>query len=637
MPNEKDPLNKNPETQPPEPYAYIGADGIKRDSQNNVYRPNPSTSNPSIVYNPDGTRSAIDQYWDTNNPTATAANFATTQEQTKNDFMKRQQDAINSVDNMYVSILSRANEKNANRLGSTNVINALSGQRGSASGAANVDTIMGANNADIEGIQKEKGAKIAEVMGRYTKDMQDELRYQNELRQADTEKWLTYMGSKETENKLNSKAMRADLLKSNIKIEDIAPDQLQKMAEAGGYSVDLFKSIYESERKTQEKASVDAEAEKLSKLEMDKANLTKTNAEIEKLKSDSKNAGKDFQVVNGEIWMTDKTTRTSQKVGGEKEKKIPETKTVGNDLLQYNETTGGWDKIYSAPTDGKPLTIAEKLALVEKGYNVGNNGELVKIDAPDAKKIEKAANLLSSIEDLQKMDWGIAVGPISSNLPSWMSGNVNAVRAKINNIKAMLTIENMGIMKGVLSDSDMKVITSASTALDEKTDEKSFDTELLKIKAVAEKVINSAGTSTPKTKEQLKSEFPQATPAEIDALFKEEQSFSQVGGDTNSAMKKVAKIDDGTNGGQCGRFVNKLTGLGVGDSYASKIAKMNPYIKTPEPGMVFTMPYKDTGHVGIIVGIDGDQAIVKDSNYGLDEKVKTHKIAISKMTGFARV
>jgi hypothetical protein len=53
--------------------------------------------------------------------------------------------------------------------------------------------------------------------------------------------------------------------------------------------------------------------------------------------------------------------------------------------------------------------------------------------------------------------------------------------------------------------------------------------------------------------------------------------------------------------------------------------------------MVFTMPYGSTGHIGIIIGIDGDKAIVKDSNFSLDEKVKTHKIAISKMTGFAKV
>ena len=112
-------------------------------------------------------------------------------------------------------------------------------------------------------------------------------------------------------------------------------------------------------------------------------------------------------------------------------------------------------------------------------------------------------------------------------------------------------------------------------------------------------------------------------------------AFSSVGSDTNSATLALAGSVDGEKGGQCGRFVNQITGLGVGDSYASKMSKMDMSIKTPEPGMVFTMPYKDTGHCGFIVSIKDGKATVKDSNWSLNEKIKTHVIDISKMTGFA--
>ena len=91
---------------------------------------------------------------------------------------------------------------------------------------------------------------------------------------------------------------------------------------------------------------------------------------------------------------------------------------------------------------------------------------------------------------------------------------------------------------------------------------------------------------------------------------------------------------DGQKAGQCGRFVNQLTGLGLGDSYQSKMSKMNPSIKYPQPGMVFVMPYKNTGHTGFIVNVKNGIATVRDSNYSLDEKVKTHQIPVSKMTGF---
>lgn len=114
---------------------------------------------------------------------------------------------------------------------------------------------------------------------------------------------------------------------------------------------------------------------------------------------------------------------------------------------------------------------------------------------------------------------------------------------------------------------------------------------------------------------------------------------------SKGAVTKLAAIPDNTKGGQCGRFVNKLTGLGVGDSYQSKLSKMDPNIKRPEPGMVFVSPYKDTGHIGFIldtyVNENGNEiAIVKDSNWFVNsapEQIRTHEIPVSSMTGFKRV
>ena len=103
--------------------------------------------------------------------------------------------------------------------------------------------------------------------------------------------------------------------------------------------------------------------------------------------------------------------------------------------------------------------------------------------------------------------------------------------------------------------------------------------------------------------------------------------LTNVGSDTDTALpEEVAKTEIGTKAGQCGRFVNANTGLGVGDSYQSKIAKMDSSITEPEAGMVFVMPYKDTGHTGFVVDVQGDKVLVKDSNWSLDETVKEHWI-----------
>ena len=114
--------------------------------------------------------------------------------------------------------------------------------------------------------------------------------------------------------------------------------------------------------------------------------------------------------------------------------------------------------------------------------------------------------------------------------------------------------------------------------------------------------------------------------------------LTNVESDTNTALpEKVSQAETGDQGGQCGRYVNANTGLGVGDSFESKMAKMDSSITEPEAGMVFTIPYKDTGHCGFIVSVDGNQVTVKDSNWSLDEKVKTHVIDRSKIKGLTRV
>jgi len=97
-------------------------------------------------------------------------------------------------------------------------------------------------------------------------------------------------------------------------------------------------------------------------------------------------------------------------------------------------------------------------------------------------------------------------------------------------------------------------------------------------------------------------------------------------------------VPDGAKGGQCGRFVNNYTGLGVGDSYESKMSKMDSTIKVPQPGDVFVMPYSWTGHIGFVVSADtaSNTAVIKDSNWKLDETVRTHTVKLSSLTGFWR-
>lgn len=125
---------------------------------------------------------------------------------------------------------------------------------------------------------------------------------------------------------------------------------------------------------------------------------------------------------------------------------------------------------------------------------------------------------------------------------------------------------------------------------------------------------------------------------EVTGEVKVQGQYSGQSGSPSDALS----VPDDSYGGQCGHFVNQYTGLGMGDTYESKIDKMDPSITKPEAGMVFVMKSGTTGHTGFILSIsaDGLTATVKDSNFyttSAPEIVKTHTIPVSQMTGFLNV
>lgn len=106
-------------------------------------------------------------------------------------------------------------------------------------------------------------------------------------------------------------------------------------------------------------------------------------------------------------------------------------------------------------------------------------------------------------------------------------------------------------------------------------------------------------------------------------------------------ITKALDIDPKTFRAQCGRLINGATGIGVGDSYESKLAKTDPKITGPVPGLVFVMPTSEKwGHTGIVAGIsaDGKNILAYDANWnskGAPETVSVHEIPMSKITGYA--
>ena len=289
---------------------------------------------------------------------------------------------------------------------------------------------------------------------------------------------------------------------------------------------------------------------------------------------------------------------------GETDKNIGKTVKIGDDTMMWNPSTQKYD------------------------IKVGTSGEVSDENASMIAAIRDKNLVIDSILDDETISkiTGTGIGATIDFKYQNLIGASQDIILKVQQVLSKETIDTLIALKsrggtlGALSDQERIMLQNAATSIGGATvkqgdrvigyqmSEEAFKKELGTIKAISERAINSM------------------------------LDFNSVGGDTDSAtLSIVAEKEVGDKGSQCGRFVNQITKLGVGDTYASKMSKMDKSITTPAPGMVFTMPYKNTGHCGFIVSIKNGIATVKDSNWSLDEKIKIHTIPISRMTGFAYV
>lgn len=120
----------------------------------------------------------------------------------------------------------------------------------------------------------------------------------------------------------------------------------------------------------------------------------------------------------------------------------------------------------------------------------------------DTKAEDNAAEVVRLATALKNhAGFGGAFGVVSARMPTFSQNTADA-EVLLDSLKSRLTLENMGVMKGVLSDSDMKIIKAASTSLNERMSETAAKAELDRLITVLNKVKSApAAPSGPETPE----------------------------------------------------------------------------------------------------------------------------------------
>lgn len=205
---------------------------------------------------------------------------------------------------------------------------------------------------------------------------------------------------------------------------------------------------------------------------------------------------------------------SDEKAAAAEAKKAENPMEVGGNLVKYNAKTGKYETVYSAPEKpAEGFTLGEGQSRYDAQGNLIASGpakSTVSGDAPDIKtingqsmiwdaasgiykpapvsqavdqaKVQKAQDVLSLATELLNSGdtLGNAVGPVSSWLPTFRGKSAD-FEAKTNRLKSLLTLENLGVLKGAISDRDMEVLSSAASALSLGMSEQGFKNELQNI------------------------------------------------------------------------------------------------------------------------------------------------------------
>jgi len=140
-----------------------------------------------------------------------------------------------------------------------------------------------------------------------------------------------------------------------------------------------------------------------------------------------------------------------------------------------------------------------------------------------------AAKLLGQDEVLKNV-----VGPVSSVIPPIRQDSAQ-FKVDLQRLNSLLTIENLDLMKGVLTDKDIEILRSAASGLDISGSEQGFRDELKRLRDLQIAPTPQAPTSrVPQSAVDANRQFyPDFTDDEIREVLSPD--FPSVGGDTNPA------------------------------------------------------------------------------------------------------
>ena len=406
---------------------------------------------------------------------------------------------IDSQNQIYADKLRTAQVAGEGRLGSSGAIQARRGLLGSDFGAAQTDTVNAANNDVYAGINAEKGAALAMIQAKIRSAVADEISAKTKAKSEGLDSYVKYLGEGQTRKQENAVKAAQLLLEQKHTMNDLHAEDLKSLLDGYGVTKDQVANEYnklKNAKDTAEATAKDAASKAQLAGDLTRAQITKIDADIA--------SGKLIKIGEGDMLYDPSTGKTF---------KNPKTfAPTGSTPTGTSGGTGG--------TGGPDLSGISGEA--QEWVNAINNGSvsldeaLTKIGATAASrqlkseivaginaqggqtegKITQLKNNISVINDLLSGDseyFGASIAPRFESVNPFYS----SYKAKLDQLVASLSIENLPLLKGPLSDRDIEFVKQLSSGLNMNMDEATAISRLKQIKErLQEKVDKTKVGST---------------------------------------------------------------------------------------------------------------------------------------------
>lgn len=230
------------------------------------------------------------------------------------DIRRRQmrlfQSEVDATNQIYDQMLREAQMEGEGRLGSQRAMAARGGLLGSDFAGAQKDRVLGYNRDIISGIQGERAAAVASILGEARSAAADEIALKNTYRSQGVDDYLADFSAAQEARGTNINRVAQAMIEQGVAPEDIG-DELEAIAGTIGVSTDALISSYRSLKTEQDAALATAELEARkteSEMQKTQAEIDKINADIEQGKI--KTIGEGTMLYNTETGETFKNPKT---------------------------------------------------------------------------------------------------------------------------------------------------------------------------------------------------------------------------------------------------------------------------------------------------------------------------------------